>query len=108
MTENSNLLLSNMLNARAEFRKAKYDYINAIQEFCGDAIEHIDISFHGNKMYVTFMSWGPFDDKFLLKFCNEFCLLSPIIKIHQYTNAGCLTSYEWKFIKILKDCDINV
>lgn len=94
-----NDLLWNMLNARAEFGKAKHDYINAIQEFCGDAIKDIHISFHGNKMYVTFMSWCPFDDKFLLKFCDEFGLLSPIM---EFKNLGELTTiYNWKFIKIL-------
>ena len=31
MTEKSNLLLSNMLNTRIEFEKAKYEYINAIK-----------------------------------------------------------------------------
>lgn len=107
MTENSNLLIQNMLNARAEFGKAKHEYINAIQEFWGNAIENIHISFHGNKIYITFFSWFSLDDKFLLKFCNEFGLLSPTVKIHQYTNNGWITSYEWEFIKILKDGDMN-
>ena len=106
MTENLNLLIQNVLNARAEFGKAKQEYINTIQDFWGDAIENIHIHFHGNKIYITFISWCSLDDKFLLRFCNEFGLLSPTIKIHQYTNAGWLTSYEWKFIKILKDGDV--
>lgn len=103
----TDFLLNNMLNARMEFGKAKYDYINAIQEFWGHTIEDTHISFRGNKMYVTFRSWSPFDDKFLLKFCNEFTLLSPTVKIHQYTNNGWITSYHWEFIKILESCDID-
>lgn len=95
-----NDLLWNMLNARAEFGKAKHDYINAIQEFCGDAIENIHISFHGNKMYVTFESLTPFGDKYLLKFCNEFGFLAPIVEFKEL--AECFTVYKWKFIKILE------
>ena len=96
-----------MLNARAEFGKAKYEYINAIQKFWGHTIENTYISFNGNKMYINFESWCSLDDKFLLKFCNEFGLLSPTVKIHQYTNNGWITNYRWEFIKILKDCDVE-
>ena len=100
MSENSNLLLWNMLNARTEFGKAKHEYINAIQEFCRNAIENIHISFHGNKMYVTFESWSPFDDGYLLKFCNEFGFLAPIAKFKELSDS--FTIYKWEFIKILE------
>lgn len=104
----TDFLLNNMLNARAEFGKTKHEYINAIQEFCGDAIEGIDISFRGNKMYINFESWCSLDDKFLSKFCNEFGLFEfPTVEIHQYTNNGWIISYNWEFIKILEGRVIN-
>lgn len=92
-------LLWNMLNARAEFGKAKHEYINSIQEFLGDAATNIRVSFYGNKMYITFESWCPFDDKFLLKFCNEFEILAPIMEFKELSAS--MTLYSWKFIKIL-------
>ena len=94
--------LSNLLAKRTAFAEAKQEYIHSIEHFCGNQIENVRIKFYGNKMYVTFESWVPFDDKFLLKFCNEFDLLSPTIEVHQYTNTGLITSYKWKFIKILE------
>lgn len=101
-------LLNNMLNAKIEFGKAKYDYINAIQEFWGHTIDNTYISFNGNKMYINFESWCCLDDKFVLKFCNEFGLFEfPTVEIHQYTNNGWITSYHWEFIKILEGCGID-
>lgn len=94
-----NELLAGMLDARTEFEKAKQEYINSIKEFCHDNIDHVRISFKGNKMYVTFESWSPFADRYLLKFCNEFGFLAPIVEFKEL--AECFTLYKWKFIKIL-------
>ena len=99
MSEKSNLLLGNMLNAKTEFEKAKHEYINAIQEFYGNAIENIHISFHRNKMYITFNSWDSLDDRYLLKFCNKFGFLAPTVKFEELSENFII--YEWKFIKIL-------
>ena len=99
MTEKSNLLLSNMLNTRIEFEKAKYEYINAIKEFCGGSVRNINISFYENKMYVTFESWCPFNDRYLLKFCNEFGFLAPIVEMEELAETCIL--HNWRFIKIL-------
>ena len=94
-------LLFNSLNKRKEFDVAKQEYINSIQEFCGDAISNIRINFQrNNKMYVTFESFGPFNDKYLLKFCNEFGFLAPTIEFKEL--AANITVYNWKFIKILE------
>ena len=92
-------LLDNLLSKRMEFGQAKQEYINSIKEFCRDAISHVRIKFHENKMYVTFESWCPFDDKYLLKFCNEFGFLAPTVKIIELN--GSFTIYKWEFIKIL-------
>lgn len=94
-------LLFNLLNKRKEFDVAKQEYINSIQEFCGDAISNIRINFQkNNKMYVTFESLCPFNDKYLLKFCNEFGFLAPTIEFKEL--AENFTVYNWKFIKILE------
>lgn len=98
MTEKEKLL-NNLLSARTEFGKAKQEYKDAISDFLGDAVKYIHINFHGNKMYVTFESFCPFDNKFLLKFCNEFGFLAPTMesqKLHRN-----IIVYSWKFIKIL-------
>lgn len=92
-------LLNNLLSARTEFGKAKQEYINCISDFLGDAVNYIHINFHGNKMYVTFESFCPFDDKYLLKFCNEFGFLAPLIEFQELHRD--ITVYSWKFIKIL-------
>lgn len=91
--------LNNLLSARTEFGKAKQEYKNAISDFLGDAPEYIHIKFHGNKMYLTFESFCSFDDKYLLKFCNEFGFLAPICEFKELNKY--LTIYHWKFIKIL-------
>lgn len=97
MTEKEEL--NNLLSARMEFGKAKQEYKNAISDFLGDAAEYIHIKFHGNKMYVTFESFCPFSDKYLLKFCNEFGFLAPLIEFKELNEH--LTVYKWEFIKIL-------
>ena len=97
MIENAKLL-NNLLSARAEFGKAKQEYINCISDFLGDAVNYIHINFHGNKMYVTFESFCYFSDKYLLKFCNEFGL-APLIEFKELDRNP--TVYKWKFIKIL-------
>ena len=51
-------------------------------------------------MYVNFESVCPFDDKYLLKFCNEFGFLAPKIEFKQLSDL--LTVYKWEFIKILR------
>ena len=56
-------LLNNMLSARTEFGIAKQKYKDVIYQFLGDAVSHIHIKFHGNKMYLTFESFCSFDDK---------------------------------------------
>ena len=99
MIENAKLL-NNLLSARTEFGKAKQEYINCISDFLGDAVNYIHINFHGNKMYVTFESWSPFDDGYLLKFCNEFGFLAPIAKFKELSDS--FTIYKWEFIKILE------
>lgn len=91
--------LNNLLSARMEFGKAKQEYINCISDFLGDAVNYIHIKFHGNKMYVTFESFCPFDDKYLLKFCDEFGFLAPLIEFKELNRN--LTVYKWEFIKIL-------
>ena len=91
--------LNNLLTARTEFGKAKQEYINSIFDFLGDAVKYIHIKFHGDKMYVTFESFCPFDDKYLLKFCNEFGFLAPLIEFKELNSN--ITVYKWKFIKIL-------
>jgi len=50
-------------------------------------------------MYMTFESFCPFDDKYLLKFCNEFGFLAPFIEFEELSKH--ITVYRWKFIKIL-------
>lgn len=92
-------LLNNMLSARIEFGKAKQEYKNCISDFLGDAVNYIHIKFHGNKMYVTFESFCSFSDKYLLKFCNEFGFLTPLIEFNELNEN--ITVYRWKFIKIL-------
>lgn len=91
--------LNNLLSARMEFGKAKHEYINCIYDFLGDAVNYIHIKFHGNKMYITFESFCSFDDKYLLKFCNEFGFLAPICEFKELNEY--LTRYKWEFIKIL-------
>ena len=91
--------LNNLLTKRMEFGKAKQEYKYAISDFLGGAAEYIHIQFHGNKMYVTFESFCPFDDKYLLKFCNEFGFLAPLIEFKELNEH--LTVYKWEFIKIL-------
>ena len=98
MTEKEKLL-NNLLSARMEFERAKQEYKNAIFDFLGDAVKYIHIKFHGNKMYLTFESFCSFDDKYLLKFCNEFGFLAPLIKFKELNKH--LTVYKWEFIKIL-------
>lgn len=100
MTEKEKLL-NNLLSARTEFGKAKHEYKNAISDFLGDGAEYIHIKFHGNKMYLTFESFCSFDDKYLLKFCNEFGFLTPLIEFKELSDH--LTIYKWEFIKILGD-----
>lgn len=91
--------LNNLLSARMEFAKAKQEYKDAIYQFLGDAVKHIHIKFHGNKMYVTFESFCSFSDKYLLKFCNEFGFLAPLIEFKELNRD--ITIYKWEFIKIL-------
>lgn len=94
-------LLFNLLNKRKEFDVAKQEYINSIQEFFGDAISNIRINFQrNNKMYVTFELLCTFNDKYLLKFCNEFGFLAPTIEFEEL--SANITVYIWKFIKILE------
>lgn len=97
MTEKEKL--NNLLSARMEFGKAKQEYKDTIHKFLGDEAKYIDINFHGNKMYLTFESFCPFDDKYLLKFCNEFGFLAPLIEFQELNRD--ITVYSWKFIKIL-------
>lgn len=92
-------LLNNLLSARMEFGKAKQEYKDAISDFLGDAVNYIHIKFHGNKMYVTFESFGSFSDKYLLKFCNEFGFLAPLIEFKELNRD--ITVYKWEFIKIV-------
>ena len=91
--------LNNLLSARINFAKAKQEYKDVIYNFLGGAVEYMHIKFNGNKMYVTFESFCPFDDKYLLKFCNEFGFLAPICEFKELNEY--LTIYKWKFIKIL-------
>ena len=98
MIENAKLL-NNLLSARTEFGKAKQEYKNAISDFLGDAVNYIHINFHGNKMYVTFESFCSFNDKYLLKFCNEFGFLAPVIEFKELNEH--LTVYKWEFTKLL-------
>lgn len=98
MTEKEKLL-NNLLSARTKFGKAKQEYKDAISDFLGDAVEYIHIKFHGNKMYVTFGSFCSFNDKYLLKFCNEFGFLAPVIEFKELNRD--ITVYKWEFIKIL-------
>lgn len=91
--------LNNLLTIRMEFGKAKQEYINCISDFLGDAVNYIHIKFYGNKMYVTFESFGAFSDKYLLNFCNEFGFLAPVIEFKELNKY--LTVYKWEFIKIL-------
>ena len=98
MTEKEKLL-NNLLSARMEFEKAKQEYKNAIFDFLGDAVKYIHIKFHGNKMYLTFESFCSFNDKYLLKFCNEFGFLAPLIEFKELNEH--LIVYKWEFIKIL-------
>ena len=98
--ESMNEELSFLLYTREEFEKAKHEYINTIKEFCGDAIRNIHVSFQGNKMYVTFESWCPFADRYLLKFCNEFGFLAPIVEMEEFAETCIL--HKWEFVKILE------
>ena len=91
--------LNNLLSARIEFGKAKKEYKDAISDFLGDAVNYIHIKFHGNKMYLTFESFCSFSDKYLLKFCNEFGFLAPLIEFKELNRD--ITVYKWEFIKIL-------
>ena len=75
--------LNNLLSARIEFAKAKQEYKDTIYKFLGDAAKYIDIIFDRNKMYLIFESVCPFDDKYLLKFCNEFGFLAPICEFEE-------------------------
>ena len=92
--------LCKLLNARKGYDNAKKEYIAVIQDFLGDAASNINIKFKRNKMYLTFESFCPFDNKYLLKFCNEFGLLSPIMEVKELSPN--FTLYYWKFIKILE------
>ena len=96
---NKSKLLNNLLTKRTEFGQAKQEYINAIIDFCGDMIDNVHLSFHGNKMYVTFESFTPFNDKYLLKFCNVFGFLALTTKVNQLSSS--IIIYKWEFIKIL-------
>lgn len=97
MTEKEKL--NNLLSTRMEFERAKQEYKDAISDFLGDAVKYMHIKFHGNKMYVTFESFCSFSDKYLLKFCNEFGFLAPLIEFKELNEY--ITVYKWKFIKIL-------
>lgn len=94
-----NDIFYNVLKTRKEYAQAKQEYIHQIQDFLENEPKHIKISFNGNKMYLTFDSIIPFDDRDLLKFCNEFGFLAPLIEFKELSER--ITWYKWKFIKII-------
>lgn len=98
MTEEEKLL-NNLLSARTDFAKAKQEYKDAIYKFLGDGVKFININFHGNKMYVTFESFCSFNNKYLLKLCNEFGFSAPLIEFKELNRD--IPVYRWEFIKIL-------
>ena len=106
----SDLLFSNMMNAREEYLELKKKYLDSISDYCFGVIAHPNIIFKGNKMYVKFEAFTDMSPRFMLDFCNEFGFLAPLIEIKNIDgdidSFGTLqnryfTIYEYKFIKIL-------
>ena len=95
----NNKVLSELLLAREDYNQKEKEYIKLIEDYCFNQIEHTRVEFNKNKMYVTFESWSPMSDRFMLKFCNEFGFLSPIIEFKELSET--ITIYKFKFIKII-------
>ncbi len=98
-TINNSVLLNDLLEKRTAFAQAKQEYINAIKDFLGNAIDYVHISFKRNRLYVSFESFATFDDKYLLSFCDEFGFLAPMVKIEHL--QGSISLYKWEFIKLM-------
>ena len=100
MTEKLLFKFNQFIKARKEYQTLKKEYIKSIEEYCHNDINHTKITFKGNKMGVTFESFAMMSDKFMLKFCNEFGFLAPIIEYKDLGNDWIL--YKYKFIKIFE------
>ena len=95
----NNKALSELILARENYNQKEKEYIKLIEDYCYNQIENTRVKFNKNKMYVTFESWSYMSDKFMLKFCNEFGFLSPIIEFKELSET--FTIYKFKFIKII-------